>query len=48
MLINRILKQGKKLLAYQILYRDIEKIQQKAKTNAPSILPQVIRGVTLI
>jgi ribosomal protein S7 len=33
-LVNRILKYGKKLLAYQIIYRAKKKIQQKTKTNS--------------
>ncbi|KAL4387084.1 hypothetical protein GQ457_09G028710 [Hibiscus cannabinus] len=31
MLVNRILKHGKKSLAYQIIYRALKKIQQKKK-----------------
>ncbi|CAN6453967.1 unnamed protein product [Victoria cruziana] len=46
MLFNRILKHGKKSLAYQIIYRAMKKIQQKTETNALSILRQAIRGVT--
>uniref|UniRef100_A0A6N2ND82 Small ribosomal subunit protein uS7 domain-containing protein n=1 Tax=Salix viminalis TaxID=40686 RepID=A0A6N2ND82_SALVM len=45
-LVNRILKHGKKSLAYQILYRAMKKIQQKTETNPLSVLRQVIRGVT--
>ena len=33
MLVNRILKHGKKSLAYQIIYRAMKKIQQKTETN---------------
>ncbi|MCO5561227.1 hypothetical protein L7F22_014848 [Adiantum nelumboides] len=33
MLVNRILKHGKKSLAYQIIYRAVKKIQQKTETN---------------
>ncbi|ESW34120.1 hypothetical protein PHAVU_001G126100, partial [Phaseolus vulgaris] len=43
---NRILKHGKKSLAYQILYRAMKNIQQKTETNPLSILRQAIRGVT--
>ncbi|THU42212.1 hypothetical protein C4D60_Mb00t11710 [Musa balbisiana] len=32
MLVNRILKHGKKSLAYQIIYRAMKKIQQKTET----------------
>ncbi|KAG5595126.1 hypothetical protein H5410_036358 [Solanum commersonii] len=38
MLVNRILKHGKKSLAYQIIYRAVKKIQQKTETNPLSIL----------
>ncbi|KAJ0620642.1 putative ribosomal protein S5/S7 [Helianthus annuus] len=31
MLVNRILKHGKKSLAYQIIYRAVKKIQQKTE-----------------
>ncbi|KAL9400982.1 hypothetical protein Peur_004831 [Populus x canadensis] len=34
------------LLAYQILYQAMKKIQQKTETNPLSILHQTIRGVT--
>nr|YP_009470590.1 ribosomal protein S7 [Populus wilsonii]YP_009470603.1 ribosomal protein S7 [Populus wilsonii]AVF96952.1 ribosomal protein S7 [Populus wilsonii]AVF96953.1 ribosomal protein S7 [Populus wilsonii] len=46
MLVNRILKHGKKSLAYPILYRAMKKIQQKIQTNSLSVLRQAIRGVT--
>ncbi|CAN4128527.1 unnamed protein product [Withania somnifera] len=46
MLVNRILKHGKKSLAYQIIYRAVKKIQQKTETNPLSVLRQAIRGVT--
>nr|YP_009532201.1 ribosomal protein S7 [Lamprocapnos spectabilis]YP_009532225.1 ribosomal protein S7 [Lamprocapnos spectabilis]AYA29312.1 ribosomal protein S7 [Lamprocapnos spectabilis]AYA29336.1 ribosomal protein S7 [Lamprocapnos spectabilis] len=46
MLVNRILKHGKKALAYQILYRALKKIQQKTKKNPLSVLRQAIRRVT--
>nr|XP_033511551.1 30S ribosomal protein S7, chloroplastic-like [Nicotiana tomentosiformis] len=46
MLVNRILKHGKKSLAYQISYRAVKKIQQKTETNPLSVLRQAIRGVT--
>ncbi len=46
MLVNHILKHGKKLLAYQIIYRVMKKIQQKIETNPLSVLRQAIRGVT--
>ena len=32
MVVNRIMKDGKKSLAYQILYRAVKKIQQKTET----------------
>ncbi|KAF3952387.1 hypothetical protein CMV_022052 [Castanea mollissima] len=37
---------GKKSLAYQIIYRAMKKIQQKTETNPLSVLRQAIRGVT--
>nr|YP_010624069.1 ribosomal protein S7 [Goniothalamus tamirensis]YP_010624094.1 ribosomal protein S7 [Goniothalamus tamirensis]WBF98355.1 ribosomal protein S7 [Goniothalamus tamirensis]WBF98380.1 ribosomal protein S7 [Goniothalamus tamirensis] len=47
MLVNRILKHGKKSLAYKILYRAIKKIQQqKTETNPLYVLRQAIRRVT--
>src|SRR5690606_16201514 len=46
MLVNRILKHGKKSLAYQIIYRALKKIQHKTETNPLSVLRQAIRGVT--
>ncbi|KAE9584769.1 30S ribosomal protein S7 [Lupinus albus] len=33
-------------MAYQIIYRAMKKIQQKAKKNSLSVLRQTIRGVT--
>nr|YP_009673256.1 ribosomal protein S7 [Actinidia callosa var. henryi]YP_009673269.1 ribosomal protein S7 [Actinidia callosa var. henryi]QUI76879.1 ribosomal protein S7 [Actinidia hubeiensis]QDF42672.1 ribosomal protein S7 [Actinidia callosa var. henryi]QDF42684.1 ribosomal protein S7 [Actinidia callosa var. henryi]QUI76892.1 ribosomal protein S7 [Actinidia hubeiensis] len=46
MLVNGILKHGKKSLAYQIIYRAMKKIQQKTETNPLSVLRQAIRRVT--
>ncbi|KAE9610889.1 30S ribosomal protein S7 [Lupinus albus] len=46
MLVNRILKHGKKSLAYQIIYRAMKKIQQKTETNPLYVLRQAIHGVT--
>lgn len=46
MVVNRILKHGKKSLAYQIIYRAMKKIQQKTETNPLSVLRQAIREVT--
>ncbi|CAH9120597.1 unnamed protein product [Cuscuta europaea] len=46
MLVNRILKNGKKSLAYQIIYRAVKKIQQKTKKNPLSVLRQAIGRVT--
>nr|YP_007476396.1 Rps7 [Trithuria inconspicua]YP_007476419.1 Rps7 [Trithuria inconspicua]ACT32440.1 ribosomal protein S7 [Trithuria filamentosa]AEK71836.1 ribosomal protein S7 [Trithuria filamentosa]AHB38700.1 ribosomal protein S7 [Trithuria filamentosa]AHB38721.1 ribosomal protein S7 [Trithuria filamentosa]CCJ32563.1 Rps7 [Trithuria inconspicua] len=46
MLVNHILKHGKKSLAYQIIYRAVKKIQQKTKTNPLSVLREAIRRVT--
>ncbi|KAK8949792.1 hypothetical protein KSP40_PGU003053 [Platanthera guangdongensis] len=46
MLVNRILKHGKKSLPYQIIYRAVKKIQQKTEANPLSVLRQAIRVVT--
>nr|YP_009365960.1 ribosomal protein S7 [Jasminum tortuosum]YP_009365974.1 ribosomal protein S7 [Jasminum tortuosum]YP_009366215.1 ribosomal protein S7 [Jasminum sambac]YP_009366229.1 ribosomal protein S7 [Jasminum sambac]YP_009634342.1 ribosomal protein S7 [Jasminum fluminense]YP_009634356.1 ribosomal protein S7 [Jasminum fluminense]YP_011001347.1 ribosomal protein S7 [Jasminum auriculatum]YP_011001361.1 ribosomal protein S7 [Jasminum auriculatum]YP_011001435.1 ribosomal protein S7 [Jasminum dichotomum]Y len=46
MLINRILKHGKKSLAYQILYRTMKEVQRKTERNPLSILREAIRRVT--
>uniref|UniRef100_UPI0030E497EC ribosomal protein S7 n=1 Tax=Myosurus apetalus TaxID=2071495 RepID=UPI0030E497EC len=46
MLVNRILKHGKKALAYQILYRALKNIQQKKETNPLPVLRQAVRRVT--
>nr|AIJ28321.1 ribosomal protein S7 [Trifolium semipilosum] len=46
MLVKRIMKHGKKSLAYQILYRALKRIQQKKKTNPLIVLRQAIRRVT--
>ena len=47
MLVNRILKHGKKSLAYQILYRAMKRVQQKEKRHPLSVLRQAIRQITL-
>nr|YP_009138727.1 ribosomal protein S7 [Lathyrus ochroleucus]AIK21021.1 ribosomal protein S7 [Lathyrus ochroleucus]AIK21096.1 ribosomal protein S7 [Lathyrus ochroleucus] len=46
MLINRIMKHGKKSLAYLILYRAMKRIQQKTETNPLSVLREAIGRVT--
>ena len=46
MVVNRIMKDGKKSLAYQILYRAVKKIQQKTETNPLLVLRQAIPKVT--
>uniref|UniRef100_B7T3N5 Ribosomal protein S7 n=4 Tax=Geranium TaxID=4028 RepID=B7T3N5_9ROSI len=46
MLVNRILKHGKKSLAYQILYRAMKRVQQKKKMNPLSVLREAIRQIT--
>nr|YP_009946762.1 ribosomal protein S7 [Incarvillea sinensis]YP_009946779.1 ribosomal protein S7 [Incarvillea sinensis]QOE76754.1 ribosomal protein S7 [Incarvillea sinensis]QOE76771.1 ribosomal protein S7 [Incarvillea sinensis] len=46
MLVNRILKHGKKSLAYQIFYRAMKNIQQKKERNPLSVLRQAIRRIT--
>jgi small subunit ribosomal protein S7 len=46
MLVNRILKNGKKSLAYRILYRAIENIKRRTKKNPLFVLRQAITKVT--
>jgi small subunit ribosomal protein S7 len=46
MLINRILRHGKKLLAYQIFYKLMRSIKQMTKKSPLFILCQAIRRVT--
>ena len=46
MVVNRIMKDGKKSLAYQILYSAVKKIQQKTETNPLLVLRQAIPRVT--
>lgn len=46
MLVNRILKHGKKSLAYQIFYRAMKQIQQKTEKNPLSVLRKAVRKVT--
>nr|ABO32262.1 ribosomal protein S7 [Aphelia brizula] len=45
MVVNRIMKHGKKALAYQIFYRAAQKIQQ-TETNPLFVLREAIRGIT--
>lgn len=46
MMVNRIIKHGKKSLAYRILYKAMKDIKQKTKKNPLSVLRQAIRRVT--
>nr|YP_009522741.1 ribosomal protein S7 [Vicia sepium]AXQ37175.1 ribosomal protein S7 [Vicia sepium] len=46
MLVNRIMKHGKKSLAYLIIYRALKRIYQKTGTNPLYVLRQAIREVT--
>jgi len=46
MLVNRILRHGKKSLAYQILYKSMKSIKQRTKKNSLSVLRQAIHRVT--
>ena len=46
MVINRIMKDRKKILAYQILYLVVKKIQQKTETDPLLILRQAILRIT--
>jgi small subunit ribosomal protein S7 len=42
MLVNKILKHGKKRLAYRILYKAIESIKQRTKKNPLLVLRQAV------
>nr|YP_010965008.1 ribosomal protein S7 [Vicia tibetica]WNM89911.1 ribosomal protein S7 [Vicia tibetica] len=46
MLVNRIMKHGKKSLAYLIIYRAMKRIQQKTETNPLSVLREAIGRIT--
>ena len=46
MMVNRIIKDGKKSLPYQILYSAVKLIQQKTETNPLLILRQAILRIT--
>jgi small subunit ribosomal protein S7 len=46
MLVRRILKNGKKGLAYRILYRAMRSIKQKTQQNPLYVLRQAVRHVT--
>nr|YP_009758336.1 ribosomal protein S7 [Vavilovia formosa]QIN90143.1 ribosomal protein S7 [Vavilovia formosa] len=46
MLVNRIMKHGKKSLAYRITYGALKRIQEKTKKNPLSVLREAIRRVT--
>lgn len=46
MVVDRILKDGKKSLAYQILYQAMRRIKEKTNRNPLSVLRQAIRRVT--
>ena len=45
MLVNRILKHGKKSLAYQIIYRAMKKIQQKTETNPLTVVGEQVNYI---
>nr|AMC32680.1 ribosomal protein S7 [Vicia villosa] len=46
MLVNRIMKHGKKSLAYLIIYRAMKRIQQKTEKNPLHVLREAILNVT--
>nr|UDZ61495.1 ribosomal protein S7 [Limnocharis flava] len=46
MVVNRILKHGKKSLAYQIFYRAVKRIRQKTEKNPLLVLRQAIRKLS--
>nr|YP_010530046.1 ribosomal protein S7 [Ulva tepida]UXW92144.1 ribosomal protein S7 [Ulva tepida] len=45
MLVNRIMKDGKKTLAYKIVYQTMELISEKTEQNSLQILEQAIENV---
>lgn len=46
MFVNRILKKGKKSLAYHIIYQALKNIQQKTQSNPLAVLREAVNGVT--
>lgn len=46
MFVNRILKKGKKSLAYQIIYRALKRIQNRTDSNPLSVLREAVIQVT--
>nr|YP_009514525.1 ribosomal protein S7 [Lygodium microphyllum]YP_009514544.1 ribosomal protein S7 [Lygodium microphyllum]AXG76123.1 ribosomal protein S7 [Lygodium microphyllum]AXG76142.1 ribosomal protein S7 [Lygodium microphyllum] len=46
MLVDRIMKDGKKSLAYQILYQAMRQIRRETNRNPLSVLRQAVREVT--
>nr|YP_009578872.1 ribosomal protein S7 [Pseudotaxus chienii]AZN62482.1 ribosomal protein S7 [Pseudotaxus chienii]QBK34411.1 ribosomal protein S7 [Pseudotaxus chienii]QBK36461.1 ribosomal protein S7 [Pseudotaxus chienii]QVX28249.1 ribosomal protein S7 [Pseudotaxus chienii]QYB22369.1 ribosomal protein S7 [Pseudotaxus chienii] len=46
MVVNRILKHGKKALAYRILYQSLKKMRQKTDKNPLLVLRQAVHKVT--
>nr|AKZ30735.1 ribosomal protein S7 [Scaevola tomentosa] len=46
MLVNRIMKHGKRALAYQILYQAVKKIGEKRKRNPLPVLRKAISQLT--
>jgi small subunit ribosomal protein S7 len=46
MLVNRILKNGKKSLAYRIMYRAIRGVKQRSKQRPLAVLRQAVRLAT--
>nr|YP_010970024.1 ribosomal protein S7 [Taenitis blechnoides]YP_010970044.1 ribosomal protein S7 [Taenitis blechnoides]WNR49237.1 ribosomal protein S7 [Taenitis blechnoides]WNR49257.1 ribosomal protein S7 [Taenitis blechnoides] len=46
MLVDRIMRNGKKSLAYQIFYQAMKRIRQKTNRNPLSVLRQAVRGIT--
>lgn len=46
MVVNRIMKNGKKTLAYKIVYKALDQIKQKTNTNPLKTLEAAIKNVT--
>lgn len=46
MVVNRLMKQGKKPLAYRICYRSMELIERETKQDPRLLLEEAIRNVT--
>jgi len=48
MVVNRLMKKGKKTIAYKIMYQTLEEIGESLQEDPIKILEQAIRNVTPI